>query len=198
MLLSIVRRRIRATSFILAVLLAIVCTEAAFAKKIKGPGNQGIAGRLAALETVVSEQKDIIAAQQILITALQNDLTDAKEDIEAIEPRRSDAEILSVMSEAGYVTGPHTAESPLIPYLTVDDENNIYITGANLHIRSGSGATNGNVNGLGNLIVGYNESNDDIKTGSHNLVIGKYHSYSSYGGFVAGYDNQISGIFSSV
>src|SRR5438876_274094 len=48
--------------------------------------------------------------------------------------------------------------------------NNVFITGANLHIRSGQGATNGypqdpvsmdpavtRTNGLGNLIVGYNE-----------------------------------------
>ena len=38
------------------------------------------------------------------------------------------------------------------------DGNDIYIDGANLHVRDGSGDTDGTVNGLGNLIVGYNES----------------------------------------
>ncbi len=74
----------------------------------------------------------------------------------------------------------------------------IYITGANLSIRSGSGSTDGTINGLGNLIVGYNESSNDIRTGSHNLVVGTLHSYSSYGGIVVGRNNTISGRYSSV
>ena len=113
---------------------------------------------------------------------------------------RSDDEILAVVSGAGYVTGPHTeyTESALEPYLTVDNDNNIYLTGANLHIRSGSGKTDGKINGLGNLIIGYNENYKKTRTGSHNLIIGPYHSYSSFGGLVAGYENTISGPYSSV
>ena len=34
--------------------------------------------------------------------------------------------------------------------------------------------------GLGNLVIGYNEdSGDDDRSGSHNLIVGGYHSYSS-------------------
>ncbi len=78
--------------------------------------------------------------------------------------------------------------------------NDIIITGANLHIRSGSGTTNGTVNGNGNLIIGYNESRGpgDVRTGSHNLIVGRAHNYSSYGGIVAGIENTISGAYSSV
>jgi len=49
---------------------------------------------------------------------------------------------------------------------------------------SGSGATEGMINGLGNLIVGYNEDvgSNATRTGSHNLVVGIEHSYSSYAG----------------
>lgn len=70
----------------------------------------------------------------------------------------------------------------------------MHITGANLHIESGSGATDGGVNGLGNLIVGYNEPRaaSPDQTGSHNLIVGRYHNYSSYGGLVAGYYNAIA------
>ena len=54
-------------------------------------------------------------------------------------------------------------------------------------------------NGLGNLIIGWNEYTDGaIRTGSHNLVIGPFHSYTSYGGLVAGVHNTISGGNSSV
>ncbi len=92
--------------------------------------------------------------------------------------------------------------------------NNIYITGANLNIRNGLGTTNGNpndpdsttsiaVNGLGNLIVGYDEIIDpefrsSNKSGSHNIVIGHGHNYSSVGGLIAGMDNVVSGPYSTV
>ena len=70
----------------------------------------------------------------------------------------------------------------------------------NVRVQSGSGTTDGAVNGLGNLIVGYDEprfSGSD-KTGSHNLVVGPNHNYSNYGGLVAGHENTISGEFSTV
>jgi hypothetical protein len=82
----------------------------------------------------------------------------------------------------------------------------MFITGANVNIRDGSGFTSGtpasaqtNPTGLGNLIIGYNEplSGAD-RTGSHNLVIGPGHGYTSVGGLVAGFQNSISGPYSSV
>ncbi len=76
--------------------------------------------------------------------------------------------------------------------------NNMVFSGVNVQVKSGSGATNGAINGLGNLIVGYNESSGQIRTGSHNMIIGMKHTYSSYGGLVAGYRNSITGISSSV
>ena len=64
--------------------------------------------------------------------------------------------------------------------------------GCNVHIRNGEDYTEIE-NGLGNLMVGYDEADsDDVKTGSHNLVIGPRHSYDSVGGLVAGHDNEIS------
>ena len=78
--------------------------------------------------------------------------------------------------------------------------NDVIFEGCNVHIRSGAGRTDGAVNGLGNLIVGYNEPgiSSPPRTGSHNLVLGRFHSYSSYGGLVAGENNTISGISASV
>ena len=78
--------------------------------------------------------------------------------------------------------------------------NDFVITNANLYIQSGSGTTDGTVNGKGNLIIGYNElrGSGDDRTGSHNLIVGKYNNYSRYGGIVVGYWNTISGNFSSV
>ncbi len=69
--------------------------------------------------------------------------------------------------------------------------------GCNVHVRNGDGST-ASTNGLGNLIVGYDEDSGDTKSGSHNLVVGPYHSYSNYGGLVAGYNNVVSGSYASV
>jgi hypothetical protein len=79
-----------------------------------------------------------------------------------------------------------------------DNGTDLVITDRNVHIRSGSGATDGAVNGMGNLIIGYNEDNGDTRTGSHNLVIGPNHTYTSFGGLVAGLNNNITGTYSSV
>jgi hypothetical protein len=81
--------------------------------------------------------------------------------------------------------------------------NEVVITGANLRIVNGLGTTE-TTNGLGNLIVGYSESRaldfdeEDIRTGSHNVVVGKQHNFSRFGGVVVGRFNTISGDFTSV
>ncbi len=102
--------------------------------------------------------------------------------------------------------------------------HDLTITGVNVHIVSGSGRTDdgtvegtdyedpktGNVTtiplnkhltGLGNLIIGYDAKGSfrgDVRTGSHNLVLGDANNYSSYGGLITGVDNSTSGPYASV
>lgn len=82
--------------------------------------------------------------------------------------------------------------------------NDIYISGANLHVRSGLGHTYAfGVNGLGNLIVGYNESrgqpaSPDVRTGSHNIVTGSGLNFSATASFLTGINNSSSNHFASV
>lgn len=79
----------------------------------------------------------------------------------------------------------------LLANLHVEGDN-LVLTGMNFQVVSGSGATDGDVNGTGNIIIGYNEAgNNDQRTGSHNLVIGLSQSYSSFAGLVAGGNNEI-------
>lgn len=82
------------------------------------------------------------------------------------------------------------------------DKNNLVFKGVNVQVVNGTGTTNGAVNGLGNLIVGYNQPRDGAdeieRTGSHNIIVGDGHDYKSYGGLVAGLSNTISGAYSSV
>jgi hypothetical protein len=86
---------------------------------------------------------------------------------------------------------------------------NITFRGANIHIVSGSGATDDNLShggtltGLGNLIIGYDElltAQVAGRSGSHNLVIGMFHTFTSsaFGGLVAGELNTISAEAASV
>lgn len=79
--------------------------------------------------------------------------------------------------------------------------NEVYITGANLNIRNGKGATYAaGVNGLGNLIVGYNElrGSGNVRTGSHNLIVGLQNNFSSAGAIVAGSNNNSTNFMASV
>jgi hypothetical protein len=106
----------------------------------------------------------------------------------------------------------------LDPFVSVDPNPeigvigpNIIFSGANIHIVSGSGST-GNVTGLGNLIIGYDEDPQMFglavggggplfpgdRGGSHNLVIGGGNKFISAGGLVAGELNTLAGFGASV
>jgi len=90
----------------------------------------------------------------------------------------------------------------------------IRIIGVNVQIVNGLQATNGSpfnpdsidpefttTNGLGNLIVGYNESaleDSRNRTGSHNIVVGMDHSFSSFGGVVAAKSNTVAAPYGAV
>jgi hypothetical protein len=81
--------------------------------------------------------------------------------------------------------------------------NEIYITGANVNIRNGTGLTYQTLNGLGNLTIGYNEPRTgsgavNTRTGSHNLVLGFNNNYSHAGAIVAGAANSSTNHLASI
>jgi len=65
------------------------------------------------------------------------------------------------------------------------------ISGANLQVVNGTGDTDG-TNGLGNLILGYDES-PGTQTGSHNIMLGYDQTFTSYGGIIGGWNNSLTG-----
>jgi len=76
----------------------------------------------------------------------------------------------------------------------------IRITGVNVQVVNGMDDT-ATTNGAGNLIIGYNEDPPEgveNRSGSHNLVVGIDHTFNSYGGFVVGRSNRITGTYASV
>jgi hypothetical protein len=136
------------------------------------------------------------------LTALQAahdaDLASLTEQLAALEAAQSDiaAGLLDLQSTA---LDPSTqaAIADLLAVVTVDlPAATLTITGVNVYVQSGSGTTDdgGAPVGLGNLVLGYDEGSadgSDLKTGSHNLVIGPEHSYTGVGGIVAGEDNWL-------
>ncbi|MCI5208237.1 MAG: hypothetical protein D3910_05470, partial [Candidatus Electrothrix sp. ATG2] len=124
------RRRLSIAIFGVA---AIVCIkQPAFAAN---QNNQG----LPALKQRVNDLEAIVTQQAALIAQLQNNCVDTtRSDSEilsvvsgagyvtgahTVDTTRSDADILSVVSQAGYVPGPHTPASVLAPYVTGDADD---------------------------------------------------------------------------
>src|SRR4030095_7823378 len=154
-------------------------------KAVSALQNDG--ARITALETAVSTLKTDLDGAQSTITALQNGLAAANAQISGLQA----------------ALGPLAA---LAPFVRVDPGPindlagpHVIIKGANVHIRNGEPPlTTASINGLGNLLIGYNEApspdpeNMVARNGSHNLIVGPYHRYGNSGGLVAGFANTIS------
>ena len=165
-----------------------------------------------------------------VLTTANPQLTDHEAEINVLQTQVADqaALIAALQSElaatTAYVQG-------LQSYVTVDATTDparpvVTVSGANLQVVNGLGSTP-TVNGVGNLIVGYDENMfflctvaengpevyDEIgcaniggfplgvsalKTGSHNLVVGDRHTYTSFAGIVGGTANFINGKGASI
>jgi hypothetical protein len=138
---------------------------------------QDLDDRLVALETTGVDQSvlDRLDALESKVTALESANTAQQAKIDALEIK----------------TASMSVE-------TVDGQPTVRFSNVNVQVVDGSGDTDGAVNGRGNLIVGYNENSSDTRTGSHNLIVGDRHSYTSFGGVVFGSNNTISGTYASV
>jgi hypothetical protein len=148
---------------------------------------------VASLQQAVSTLQTENAAQAASITSLQNALSTEVAN-------RIAASASTLASAQAYTDGAVAPLSAKLIHFSRSG-NDVFITGANLHIRNGLGHTyQGNLNGLGNLVVGYNESRSEgnVRTGSHNIVLGFNQNYSSAGGIVAGAVNNITNFMASV
>jgi hypothetical protein len=111
-------------------------------------------------------------------------------------PPADTSEITSLQSQVTTLTSEVSALQSTLAGVTRSG-NTLLLSGLNMQLESGVGSTTGSPNGLGNLIIGYNES-PGTQTGSGNLLLGTGQSFTSYGGIVAGNANTISGPFASV
>jgi hypothetical protein len=148
-------------------------------------GLEALEAKVASLEQTVSALQSQVGSLQTSNAALQGQLA-------------------AVQSNHALLLGPFVSVDPN-PEIGVIGPNIIF-SGVNIHIVSGSGATddNGNRTGLGNLIIGYDESKPPVpafpplgpgdRGGSHNLVIGRWNRFTqaAFGGFVAGEANFVT------
>jgi len=166
------------------------------------PGSdKTIKAHVEALEEAVAALQATVACLKTKVIALQADVATLKTVVANQGTRIAalETKVDTLESNNALALGPYVSvESGIVNGLAGP---HILFTGANIHIQSGSGNTNdsGAPVGLGNLIIGYNGIPfTGTRGGSHNLVIGDEHSYSSTGGLVAGSNNVISGQSASV
>ena len=158
-------------------------------------------GNMSAVKTAVDDNDSRIAALETTIATLQNTVTELQAELATVQNNSVlalDGNLIYVVDDYGYATAR--------------------FTGVNVQVVNG--VAQGTLNGLGNLIVGYNlptdihttpdvcsigqfedqtecESNGGVwaknhKSGSHNLVAGSRNSYSSHSGTVLGQQNIIN------
>lgn len=155
--------------------------------------NQSIAAleaRLAAAELAIFNHDGRIYVTEGALTSVQTEVTDAVDWLATLELELAE---VSTAQSTFVATADVEDLIALEPYLAVDASNNeVRLVGANLLIQNGTGSTLYQ-NGLGNLIVGYNETTGAFRSGSHNLVVGPFHEYLSVSGIVVGESNALHG-----
>ncbi len=169
---------------------------------------KGLPAQIAALRAKVESLQSNVSALESQVGTLQTSNAAIEKQLNAVQSNKAlqlgpFVSVVSGASPIDGVKGPH-----------------IYFTGANIHIVSGSGATDdrGTRLGLGNLIIGYDEDPgkftdtspfDNLplgpllageRGGSHNLVVGAANRFTqeAYGGLVIGTANAIKGPGASV
>jgi hypothetical protein len=80
----------------------------------------------------------------------------------------------------------------------VGNKPTVQLSAVNLQVIDGTGAT-AQVNGTGNVVIGYSSNNDNYsRTGSHNLILGNQNGWNSYSDLIAGSTNRALAPFAAV
>ncbi|HZF22680.1 MAG TPA: hypothetical protein VE030_04335 [Burkholderiales bacterium] len=178
-----------------------------------------LTARVTALESAVANERNArLAADNALQASISSEAA-ARAAADTTLQSNLNAEAITRIAEDGATLasakaytdtkvaagGGGGALSFLQPYISLDvnpingvNGPHIIFSGANVHVRSGSGSTHDNntLTGLGNLIVGYDEQQTEAvsRTGSHNLIVGGQHSFTKHGGLAAGAANTLDGV----
>lgn len=141
------------------------------------------------LPNILEQLAGLLVAQQEQITSLEGQLQAQEQAIASLAPLLS---LVPVAERSSF------------------GQDTWNLSGLNVRLDNGAGSTYGTSNGLGNLILGYNESEGghrdaegnymegEVRVGSHNLVVGAGHTYGSNGSLLGGYNNALFGQGASI
>jgi hypothetical protein len=150
--------------------------------------------RLATMEAAVATLQSSMVSATTRISTLEGNLAQAQDTISILQ-----SELAQVQNNPALDLGP---------YVSIDMNAinglggpHVIFSGANIHIRSGAGSTDAQANGVGNVIVGYNEPSWNWtyghRSGSHNVVIGRGNNYTNYGCLVSGQEHEVTGAYAA-
>lgn len=192
---------LRAIGLRAALVLALAIPGGAIAQPALSSAQRllNLENAVAALTQTVNALQSQVQGQAGTITALQTALTNEIANSKAYADNVGASTLASAKTHADGLVNP--VADKLVHFSR--EGNDVRITGANVHIRNGAGHSYATVNGLGNLIIGYNELRTgtgavNTRTGSHNFVIGLQNNYSSAGAIIAGSNNNSAGFMASV
>ena len=154
-----------------------------------------------AMVTMMGNAGNVAADDSKLLQMLVLRYKALQTEVLALKPLQS--EVTALTAEVAALTAALETKQDAMDCL-YQVGNDLYVDACNLHVQDGTGVTQGYPNsapnGLGNLIVGYNEDNPDgsEKTGSHNVIVGAYHTYTNRSGLVTGTRNTIIGFAAAV
>lgn len=161
-----------------------------------------------AVESSIDDNDSRLDILEALVLQLQNDLNTANSEISQLQSSLLAVENNTVLELDG-----------LLKLTVIDGDKTAEFTNVNIQLNSGAGSTSG-VNGLGNLIIGYNEAStsapffcsdpqypdskscignletwaQNVRIGSHNLIVGGGHSYTKYSAAMFGWNNVSNAI----
>jgi hypothetical protein len=174
------KQSIAAALLLATALFLHAAPAAATCGDVTGDDNVTVTDAFAVLKSAVGQPVDLVCTGDC--TELEERVVELEEAVLALGDLAARVEELEELLAGLHVEG-----------------DSLVLTGMNLRIVNGTGSTGGTTNGKGNLVLGYDETNSgDSRTGSHNLVIGRFHTYTGYGAIVAGEDNSVRGKGSSV
>ncbi len=151
---------------------------------------------ITALQAQVTTLQGQVTTVQSQATTLQGQVTTLTSQVSSLQTTLTAVQNNHALALGRYVSVDSSAENGL-------KGPHIIFSGANVHIESGSGSTV-DTSGLGNLVVGYDEDSLAASTivghrsGSHNLVVGPQHEFTSSGSVVFGYANFTSANYASI
>lgn len=131
-----------------------------------------------------------VLASIVLLLTGESDLValTTEERIENLELLLSRVKLEQVDGKMSYIFGPESCELP--------DGTTVTPCGVNIYVRNGSGVTSPTYNGLGNIIVGYNQppaTATPQQHATHSLIVGEEHDYNISTSALFGYQHRIGG-----